>query len=161
MPISPGLADRPAAVAAVPSDRAVQPAMMRGAACRCPACGHGSLYSAYLKVEHACRHCGEVLAHHRADDAPAYFTMVIVGHFVVGGLLAVERAFSPPTWVQLAIWLPLTLVMSLALLPVVKGSLVALQWALRMHGFGAGEDPAASPPDPATAMASTSEGPKG
>ena len=160
MPISPGLADREVAGAAA-ADRSVQSAIMRGAALKCPACGRGRLFSSYLKVENACRHCGEVLAHHRADDAPAYFTMVIVGHIVVGGLLAVEKAFAPPTLVQLAIWLPLTLVLSLVLLPVVKGGLVALQWALRMHGFGAGADPAAAPPDPAKSIASTAEGRKG
>jgi uncharacterized protein (DUF983 family) len=161
MPISPGLAGRHGASTEAPRERAVQPAMLRGAAGRCPACGRGRLFSAYLKVEDACRHCGEVLRHHRADDAPAYFTMAIVGHIIVGGLLTVEQAFAPPTWVQLAIWLPLTLVLSLVLLPVVKGSLVALQWALRMHGFGAGIDPAAPSPDPAISLTATAEGHKG
>jgi len=61
--------------------------------------------------------------------------MFIVGHVVVGGLLSFEQNFAPPTWVQLAIWLPAAFVMSLALLPRVKGLLVGLQWALRMHGF--------------------------
>jgi uncharacterized protein (DUF983 family) len=75
--------------------------------------------------------------------------MLIVGHFIVGGLLSMEQAFAPPTWVQLAVWLPATMILSLLLLPVVKGMLVALQWALRMHGFGSGPDPAAPAPDPA------------
>lgn len=161
MPISIGSADRRAANAETLSDRAVQPAILRGAACKCPACGKGRLFSRYLKVENACRRCGEVLSHHRADDAPAYFTMVIVAHVIVGGLLAVEKAFAPATWIQLAIWLPLTLVLSLVLLPVVKGSLVALQWALRMHGFGGGLDPAAPPPDPATPAVSIAQGRQG
>jgi uncharacterized protein (DUF983 family) len=157
MPISRGLAGRSDASTDAPAERALQPAMLRGAAGRCAACGQGKLFSSYLKVEDTCRHCGEVLSHHRADDAPAYFTMVVVGHVVVGGLLAVEQAFAPPTWLQLAIWLPLTLVLSLVLLPVVKGSLVGLQWALRMHGFGAGVDPAAPTPDPAAVLATTAE----
>ena len=61
--------------------------------------------------------------------------------FVVGGVLTLERGLSPPIWVHLAIWLPLTLIGSLLLLPRVKGALVALQWALYMHGF----DPARAP----------------
>jgi uncharacterized protein (DUF983 family) len=61
--------------------------------------------------------------------------MLVVGHFIVGGALALERGLSPPTWVHLAIWLPLTLIASLLLLPRVKGALVGLQWALYMHGF--------------------------
>ena len=89
---------------------------------------------------HTCDVCGTDLHHQRADDAPPYFTMLIVGHVVVGGILAAEVAYHPPTWVHLAIWLPLLVIMSLVLLPIVKGALVGLQWALRMHGFG-GEEP--------------------
>lgn len=136
----------------VPTPRSVPTAMMRAARCRCPACGNGSLTRSFLKIVDHCSACGEALHHQRADDAPAYFTMFVVGHIIVGGILAMEKAFAPPTWVQLAVWLPLTLVLSLALLPVIKGSLVGLQWALRMHGFGAGADPADPLPDPAAAL---------
>lgn len=115
--------------------RNVMQAILRGLALRCPNCGSGALFWKYLKVQEACPSCGEALHHNRTDDAPPYFTMLIVGHFIVGGVLAMERAFSPPTWVHLAIWLPLTLAASLWLLPRVKGALVGLQWALYMHGF--------------------------
>lgn len=94
------------------------------------------MFRAYLKVADRCPACGEDLSHQRADDAPAYFTMVVVGHVVVGGVLALERALAPEAWLQLALWLPLTAAMTLWLLPRTKGSLVGLQWALRMHGFG-------------------------
>ena len=70
-----------------------------------------------------------------ADDAPPYFTIVIVGHFVVGGVLALEKAFAPSMWLHSLIWLPLTVVASMWLLPRVKGALIGLQWALYMHGF--------------------------
>ena len=110
-------------------------AMWRGFSERCPNCGKGRLFGKYLKVLDACPACGEALHHHRADDAPAYFTILIVGHFIVGGALSLERGLSPPTWVHLAIWLPLTLIGTLLLLPRVKGALVGLQWALYMHGF--------------------------
>lgn len=115
--------------------RNVMQAMLRGFSQRCPNCGEGVLFWKYLKVQDVCPNCGEELHHNRTDDAPPYFTMLVVGHFVVGGVLSLERAFSPPTWVQLAIWLPLTLLASLWLLPRVKGSLIGLQWALYMHGF--------------------------
>lgn len=120
--------------------RPVSGALLRGWRQRCPACGKGALYTSYLKVAPACPSCGEELHHQRADDAPPYFTMIIVCHIVVGGLLVVEQTYAPATWVHLSIWLPLTAVMSLWLLPHIKGALVGLQWALRMHGFG-GEEP--------------------
>jgi uncharacterized protein (DUF983 family) len=119
--------------------RDVWRAMLDGFRCRCPACGTGSLFGRYLKVRDACPNCGEALFHHRADDAPPYFTIMIVGHVVVGAILPVERAFEPPLWLHAAIWLPLTLVLSLWLLPRIKGAIVGLQWAFYMHGF----DPAA------------------
>ncbi len=152
MPIETTVAGHSSPVVAAPPTRSVKSAMLRGAAGRCPACGRGSLSRAYLKIVDQCASCGEALHHQRADDAPAYLTMMVVGHVVVGGLLTVEQAWAPPTWVQLAIWLPLTLVLSLVLLPVIKGSLVGLQWALRMHGFGSGPDPADPIPDPSTAI---------
>jgi len=126
--------------------------MWAGARGRCPACGRGRLFRAYLKVADHCPACGEALHHQRADDAPAYFTMAIVAHVIVFGILVLERAKAPETWVHLAIWLPLTTLLTFGLLPRIKGALVALQWALRMHGFGG--EPDRAMPDPATEAAS-------
>lgn len=131
--------------------RDVWTALRRGAGRKCPACGRGKMFRAYLKVADTCPNCGEELHHHRADDAPAYFTMVIVGHVIVGGILSMEKALAPPTWVHLAIWLPALTLMTLLLLPVCKSMLVSLQWALRMHGFGGTED--VPVPDPAAGLA--------
>ena len=117
------------------SDRPVLQSMLRGAMHKCPACGSGPLYWKFLKVADACPKCGEELHHHRADDAPPYFTIVIVGHIVVGLVLAVEMAYRPPLWVHAALWLPLTVILALVLLPSIKGALIGLQWALRMHGL--------------------------
>ena len=117
------------------STRVAWQAMLRGFALRCPNCARAPLFRRYLKVRDVCPVCGEELFHHRADDAPAYFTIFIVGHIAIVGFLAVNRAFNPPDWVHFALWVPLTIVLSLALLPRVKGSIVGLQWALYMHGF--------------------------
>lgn len=116
-------------------------AILRGARHKCPACGIGRLFRAYLKVADTCPHCHEELYHHRADDAPPYLTIVIVGHVIVAGILVLEQTIAPPQWLQLALWLPLTVVMSLVLLPTIKGSVVGLQWANEMHGFGTHPDP--------------------
>jgi uncharacterized protein (DUF983 family) len=118
------------------SERPLWPALQRGFACTCPACGRGRLFGRFLKVEPACQACGTELHHQRADDAPPYFTMFIVGHVIIALVLVVERKYAPAVSVHLALWLPLTLALSLWLLPRIKGALVAQQWALRMHGFG-------------------------
>jgi uncharacterized protein (DUF983 family) len=100
------------------------------------------MFRRYLKVADHCPRCGEALHHQRADDAPPYFTIAIVGHIVVGLMLAVEMAYRPPLWLHGALWVPLTLILTLLLLPLVKGTIVALQWALYMHGFDPDSDEA-------------------
>ena len=115
-------------------------AMWNGFRCRCPKCGEGKLFSAFLKIAPACDRCGEEFHHHRADDLPAYLVVVIVGHVSIGAFMGVEANSSLSTWQHLAIWAPLTVIMSLALLRPVKGAVVGLQWALYMHGFGGETD---------------------
>ena len=87
------------------------------------------------KTADSCSHCGQDFTPQRADDLPAYLVIVIVGHIVVPTALFIEINYSPPVPLQLAIYLPVTFFASLALLQPVKGTVVALQWALRMHGF--------------------------
>lgn len=114
-------------------------AMWRGFRGKCPNCGEGHMFGRFLKVAGTCDHCGEELFHQRADDFPAYLVMVVVGHLVVPATLAVETAYAPAVWLQLAVWLPVTLVASLALLQPTKGAIVGLQWQIGMHGFEAGK----------------------
>ncbi len=119
--------DRPA--------RSIWTAMRRGAVCTCPNCGKGPIFHRYLKVADTCSNCGEALHHHRADDAPPYFTIFIVGHLVVPLTLWAERMWQPEMWVHAVLWIPLAIVLTLIMLPLVKGAVVGLQWALYMHGF--------------------------
>ena len=79
-----------------------------------------------------CSVCGAPLGLARADDAPPYFTILIVGHIVLGGMLALEKAASPPIWVHAVIWLPLTVILSLGLLQPIKGATVGLMLKLGM-----------------------------
>jgi uncharacterized protein (DUF983 family) len=110
-------------------------AVWRGFRGRCPRCGEGRLFPRFLKVAHHCGACGEELFHQRADDFPAYLVIVLVGHAVVPAILAVEMAYAPPVALQLAVWLPVTLIASLGLLQPTKGAIVGLQWQSGMHGF--------------------------
>jgi uncharacterized protein (DUF983 family) len=110
-------------------------AVKRGFRGRCPRCGEGRIFRAFLKVDDHCSVCQLDFTPHRADDLPAYLVIVIVGHIVVPTILWIETDYSPSVALQLSIYLPLTLILSLALLQPVKGAVVAVQWALRMHGF--------------------------
>jgi uncharacterized protein (DUF983 family) len=126
--------EKPETVSEKPRRNVLQ-AMLRGARNRCMNCGEGKLFDGFLQPHYACSVCGEEFHHHRADDAPPYFTITIVGHIIVPGLLAVEVLWHPALWIHMSLWVPLTLILSLSLLRPIKGALIGLQWALYMHGF--------------------------
>lgn len=125
-------------------------AMQRGALGRCPHCGKGKLFRSFVKTVDACEVCGEEIHHHRADDLPAYLVVVIVGHVIVGAFMSFEATSTLKTWQHLAIWVPLTIAMSLALLRPIKGAVVGLQWAFFMHGFGGETDQIETHPEQST-----------
>jgi uncharacterized protein (DUF983 family) len=109
--------------------------LLRGLRGQCPSCGKGRMFRAFLKVADRCDHCGEELYHHRADDLPAYLVVALVGHLIVATALFVEADYSLALWIEMAIFVPLTLGLSLLLLQPTKGAVVALQWSMGMHGF--------------------------
>jgi uncharacterized protein (DUF983 family) len=100
---------------------------------RCPSCGERHLFTAYVKMAPSCRGCGQEFEPFRADDAPAYFTIFIVGHIIVPLMLLVEKQWFPALWVHAALWLPGTLALSLLLLPRIKGAVIGMQWGLNMR----------------------------
>jgi uncharacterized protein (DUF983 family) len=110
-------------------------ALWRGFTMRCPNCGVGKLFGRFLKVTDHCAVCGEDFTSQRADDFPAYLVIVVIGHITIPAVLIVEEAFAPPIWLQYLIWLPFIVLGALALLQPTKGTVVALQWQLGMHGF--------------------------
>ena len=117
-------------------DRPLKPAMLRGWRRCCPNCGSGPMLRGYLKVRENCPVCSEALHHHRADDGPAYLTILIVGHVMAPLILIAFTKLRPDPLTLAAVFSVGTVALSLFLLPRLKGALVALQWAKRMHGFG-------------------------
>jgi uncharacterized protein (DUF983 family) len=108
--------------------------LRRGLRLRCPACGDGLLFARYLKLRPSCARCGLQLDEFRADDAPPYFTILLVGHIVVPGMLVLEQLQHPPSWVHMVLWIPLTLALTLLILPRMKGAVIGFQWAHRIRG---------------------------
>lgn len=104
--------------------------VLRGLRGRCPHCADGRLFWRYLKVEPLCQSCGHDLARYPADDGPAYFTILIVGHLIVAPLLLFPIIWEAPA----AIIVPATLIplagITLMLLPRVKGAFIGTMYAL-------------------------------
>jgi uncharacterized protein (DUF983 family) len=116
-------------------ERPAGPAVRRGLMRRCPSCGEGHLFDGYLKLAPACPACGEDLSHARADDGPAYLSILVTAK-VMGTLqLMTYEAFQPSPWVMAATFSVGVTAMALYLLPRFKGLIVGVQWAKRMHGF--------------------------
>jgi uncharacterized protein (DUF983 family) len=108
-------------------------AILRGWRGRCPRCGDGALFGSFLKMLGHCPGCNLALEPYRADDAPAYFTIFVVGHIVVPLVLVLERyGNQPPLWFHGLLWLPLSVVLALYLLPRIKGAVIALLWVQRI-----------------------------
>jgi uncharacterized protein (DUF983 family) len=120
--------------APIPSRGRLLTGLRRGFVRRCPACGGNGLFSGYLRAASACPSCGLEVGEYRSDDAPPYFTIFLVGHIVVPAMLTAERWWHPPAWLHLAVWVPLTLALTLMLLPLIKGAVIGAQWALRVKG---------------------------
>ena len=137
----------PPSLKSLPEDGLARPkrntwlAIRRGFSGHCPSCGKGPLYTKYLKVADRCPVCSTELFHQRADDAPPYLTILVVGHIIGALMLGTDTVFPDfPVVYQLIIWPTLTVAMSLVLLPAFKGALIGYQWALRMHGFDSAPD---------------------
>jgi uncharacterized protein (DUF983 family) len=120
---------------AAPAERPLGRAIKCGMLNRCPACGTGRLFRAFLKPVENCAACGQDYTHQRADDLPPYLVITVVGHVVVGGYMATDLVWSLTTWQHLAIWTPIALIMSILTMQPVKGGVIGLQWAMKMHGF--------------------------
>ena len=116
-------------------DHPLGPALMRGWRRSCPNCGKGSVLYNYLKVHDNCRICGQDLHHHRADDGPAYITILIVGHILAPLLHVVFVTFRPEPWIMALGFGTVCVALSLYLLPRIKGVIIAFQWARNLNGF--------------------------
>ena len=119
--------------------RSVGQAMWRGTLCKCPHCGQGKMFRAYLKVADHCDACGEQLDLHRADDLPPYIAITIVGHILILAMMHMEMVWHVSPLTYLYTMVPLAVILPLAMLPSIKGAIVGLQWANGMYGFGTGQ----------------------
>lgn len=107
---------------------ALSEVILRGVFGRCPRCGQGKLFASYLKPVDNCAVCGEKLGHIRADDGPAWLTILLVGHILAPFFLSVLPHVQWSDWVIMAVIMSLTLVLTLWLLPRSKGVFIGLIW---------------------------------
>ena len=110
-------------------------AVWRGMRFTCPRCGDAPLFAHFLKPMPICPGCGQDWSRQRADDFPAYISMLVTGHLLAPLIIGLELAFAPPVGVLAALVVPLAMMFMLGLLQPAKGGVIAMQWWLGMHGF--------------------------
>ena len=106
--------------------------MLRGLKGRCPHCGQGKLFRSYLKVQDACPTCAHNLSKYPADDGPAYFTILLTGHLVIGPMLFFPIIWEANPWIVAPVTLSILLGVVLSGLPVVKGAFIGTLYHLRV-----------------------------
>lgn len=87
------------------------------------------MFQGFLKVAPSCDRCGYDLAKADSGDGPAVFVILIAGFLCAFAMLFTEIAFSPPIWVHILIFLPVTLGVCLGLLRPLKGVMLAAQFS--------------------------------
>ena len=111
--------------------RAKWPAIKRGLKMTCPNCGQAPLFRAYLKPVEHCESCLENWGAVRADDGPAWATMLLVGHILAPFFHPLIFKADLPPWAPSLILGVAAIALCLALLPRMKGLFIALIWATR------------------------------
>jgi uncharacterized protein (DUF983 family) len=109
-------------------------ALLNGLRLKCPNCGKGALFRAYLRPVEACAHCGEALGHIRADDGPAWLTILVTGHIIGPGLVLTQMRGMLNIWQGALLWLSLSIFLMATLLPRAKGVFIALLWQTKGPG---------------------------
>lgn len=95
---------------------------------RCPRCGKGRLFAGIISFAGRCDACGLDYSVFNVGDGAASFLILIIGAIVTGLAMWLELSVSPPWYVHAALWLPLTLVLTIGLLRIAKGLLLALEY---------------------------------
>ena len=102
--------------------------VMTGIKGLCPRCGQGKLFDGFISLKPKCSACGLDYSFADSGDGPAVLVILVAGFILLGAAVYVEFTFSPPVWVHIILWLPLSLAVCLGLLRWMKGVLVALQY---------------------------------
>lgn len=97
----------------------------------CPRCGSKTLFAGFARFAPQCRACGLDLTAFNVGDGPAAFLTLGIGALVTGLAIALELKASPPWWLHVLLWLPLTAILVLVSLRYSKAALLALEYRHR------------------------------
>ena len=94
----------------------------------CPRCARPTLFRGMLRFADRCSHCGLDFDGFNVGDGPAAFLTLILGTLVIGLVIWLQLALSPPWWVHLIVWPPVTVALVIGSLRLAKGALIAAEY---------------------------------
>jgi len=106
-------------------------ALWRGIKGTCPRCGQGKLFTSYLQQTDHCDYCHEDIASLRADDGPAWLTILVTGHIVAPFIVFFALNETYPAWVMMSILITIIIALVFILLPKCKGLFIAALWLIK------------------------------
>jgi uncharacterized protein (DUF983 family) len=105
----------------------------------CPRCGKPTLFAGWLRFADRCSACGLDLSVFNVGDGPAALLILVLGGAIVAAAITLELAVSPPFWVHLLIWIPLSAAAVVASLRVSKAALLALEYRNKAREASSGD----------------------
>jgi uncharacterized protein (DUF983 family) len=104
--------------------------VLRGLRQRCPHCGKSKLFAGYVTLKPSCAACGEDFSYIHADDAPPWLTIIVTGHIMISLVMMLELNFDLSVLHEVLILVTTACVLTAVLLPICKGVVVTVLWAV-------------------------------
>lgn len=98
---------------------------------QCPRCGSRSLFEGMVRFAPRCRACALDYGQFNVGDGPAAFLILIVGGLITALAVILQVRASPPFWVHLLLWLPLTTAAVIGCLRLSKAALLIVEYRNR------------------------------
>jgi uncharacterized protein (DUF983 family) len=94
----------------------------------CPRCRAATLFAGVIAFAPTCPQCGLEFSGFNVGDGPAALLTLVIGAGVTALAMWVEVAFTPPFWVHVLLWVPLTSLAVISGLRFAKARLLAAEY---------------------------------
>lgn len=117
-----------------------QPGLVRTALLGlCPRCGERTLFGGVARFAPQCGSCGLDYGQFNVGDGPAAFLTLIIGAVIMGLVIWLQLTWSPPFWVHVVLWVPLTGLLVVWGLRAGKAALLGAEFARSAREAGGGD----------------------
>ncbi|PTS74936.1 hypothetical protein DBR17_16435 [Sphingomonas sp. HMWF008] len=99
----------------------------------CPRCGAPGLFHGWLDFADRCTVCGLDYSAFNVGDGPAAILTLVLGALIVGIAITIQLTLGPPIWLQLIVWLPITVIGVVGSLRIAKAALLGSEFRTAAH----------------------------